>query len=153
MHIEPATINDAAEILVLQKLVYVSEAEIYGDFSIQPLTQTLDELVAEFATHTVFKAVQQGSIVGSVRTLLVDGTCHVGKLIVDPGTQNQGIGSALMRHLEGCFPEAGRFELFTGYKSLRNLYLYDKLGYREFKRVAVNDRLWLIYMEKTRSAS
>ena len=148
MQIEPSTINDAAEILALQRLAYLSEAEIYNDFTIHPLTQTLAELVTEFSTHTVFKAVQQGRIVGAVRTLLVDGTCHVGKLIVHPAAQNQGIGSALMRHLEGSFPEAGRFELFTGHKSLRNLYLYDKLGYREFKRVPANGQLWLVYMEK-----
>lgn len=61
MLIEPATTNDAAEILVLQKLSYASEAEIFDDFGIQPLTQTLDELVREFATHTVFKAVSPGA--------------------------------------------------------------------------------------------
>ncbi len=153
MQVEPATINDLPEILDLQKLAYVSEAEIYGDYTIQPLTQTLDDLVEEFATHTLFKAVLDGRIVGSVRVRLADGTCHVGKLIVDPDIQNRGIGSALMRHLESQFPEAGRFELFTGHKSLRNLHLYTKLGYREFRRVPVNDRLWLVYMEKTRSRS
>ena len=41
MEIEPAMIEDAAEILALQKLAYRSEAEIYNDFSIQPLLQTL----------------------------------------------------------------------------------------------------------------
>lgn len=148
MTIEQATTNDAAEILALQKLAYVSEAEIYEDFGIQPLTQTLDDLLGEYATHTVFKAVQEGRIVGSVRARLEGCTCHVGKLIVHPEAQNQGIGSALMRHLEGFYLDVARFELFTGHKSLRNLYLYEKLGYRELKRVPVNDQLWLVYMEK-----
>jgi ribosomal protein S18 acetylase RimI-like enzyme len=92
--------------------------------------------------------VQEGRIVGSVRTLLDGGTCYVGKLIVHPEAQNQGIGSALMRHLEAFYPDAARFELFTGHKSLRNLHLYTKLGYREFKRVQVNNHLYLVYMEK-----
>lgn len=35
--IEKASINDAEEILRLQKLAYISEAEIYDDFNIQPL--------------------------------------------------------------------------------------------------------------------
>ena len=70
MKIEQATVGDAAEILALQKLANVSEAEIYGDFRIQPLTQTLEELLREFETHTAFKAVQEGRIIGSVRTLL-----------------------------------------------------------------------------------
>jgi ribosomal protein S18 acetylase RimI-like enzyme len=149
MLIEQATADDAAEILALQKFAYVSEAEIYDDFGIQPMTQTLDELMGEFGTHAVFKALREGRIVGSVRTRLDNGTCHVGKLIVHPEAQNLGIGSALMRHLEQFFPEAARFELFTGHKSLRNLYLYTKLGYREFKREQVNDHIWLVYMEKS----
>ena len=107
----------------------------------------------EWKDKQPFKAVLEGRIVGSVRVRLADATCHVGKLIVDPNIQNRGIGSALMRHLESRFPETGRFELFTGHESLRNLHLYTKLGYREFRRVPVNDRLWLVYMEKTRSRS
>jgi hypothetical protein len=54
-----------------------------------------------------------------------------------------------MKHLEVFYSQAARFELFTGHKSLRNLYLYKKLGYGEFKRERVNDHLWLVYMEKT----
>jgi GNAT superfamily N-acetyltransferase len=148
MTIEQATAEDAAEILALQRLAYVSEAEIYGDFSIQPLTQTQENLLREFETHTIFKAEQDRKIVGSVRTLLKEGTCHVGKLIVHPEEQNQGIGSTLMRHLEDFNPDADRFELFTGDKSLCNLYLYAKLGYREFKRERLNGQLWLVYMDK-----
>lgn len=148
MTIELATRNDAAEILALQRLAYVSEAEIYNDFGIQPLTQTLEDLEREFGPHSVFKAVRDGRIIGSVRTVLDGGTCHVGKLIVHPEAQGLGIGSALMGHLEAFYREVARFELFTGHRSQRNLYLYAKLGYREFKRVQVSEHLWLVYMEK-----
>ena len=48
MSIERATIDDAQEILVLQKLAYTSKAEIYDDFTIEPLHQTLEEIRAEF---------------------------------------------------------------------------------------------------------
>ena len=36
MTIEQATSKDAADILALQKLAYLSEAEICGDYRIQP---------------------------------------------------------------------------------------------------------------------
>jgi hypothetical protein len=39
--VELASIEDAEEILALQKLAYVSEAEIIDDFTIPPLHQTL----------------------------------------------------------------------------------------------------------------
>lgn len=35
--IETASVGDAAEILELQRRAYVSEAEIYGDYRIEPL--------------------------------------------------------------------------------------------------------------------
>ena len=40
MIVKRASFEDAKEILDLQKLAYVSEAEIYNDYSIPPLTQT-----------------------------------------------------------------------------------------------------------------
>ncbi|QWC20874.1 hypothetical protein KJK41_10925 [Bacillus haikouensis] len=36
-----ATIEDAAEILKIQKLAYVSEAELEGNYEIEPLLQTI----------------------------------------------------------------------------------------------------------------
>jgi hypothetical protein len=44
MIIEPASIEDASEILTLQKLCYQSEAEIYNDYNIPPLIQALEEM-------------------------------------------------------------------------------------------------------------
>jgi hypothetical protein len=40
--------EDASEILRLQYAAYQSEAAIYDDYSIQPLTQTLEQATAEF---------------------------------------------------------------------------------------------------------
>lgn len=65
-----ATQDDAPEILALQKIAYVSEAEIYDDFDIPPLHQTLEETRGEFQNWTVLKALIQDSIVGSVRARL-----------------------------------------------------------------------------------
>ena len=40
LSIERAAVEDAPEILALQKAAFRSEAELYGDFSIEPLVQT-----------------------------------------------------------------------------------------------------------------
>jgi ribosomal protein S18 acetylase RimI-like enzyme len=148
MKIAPAVIEDAPRILALQKLAYLSEAQIYNDFSIQPLVQTLEDLKAEFESHDVFKVVLGKSLVGSVRTRVSSGTCYVGKLIVHPAYRNQGIGSALMTHIEAHNNTVKRFELFTGHLSARNLSLYERFGYREYKREKAGDRVTLIFLEK-----
>ena len=127
MRIQRATREDAAEILALQKLAYRSEAEIYDAYDIPPLTQALAEMEADLERQTVLKAVMEGRIVGSVRAYEREGTCHIGRLIVHPEQQNRGLGARLLREIEAAFPQVERYELFTGHRSERNLYLYAKL--------------------------
>ncbi len=153
VRIDPARVEDSPEILALQKLAYRSEAELNQDFSIAPLTQTRAEIESEFAAKRFLKACTGGLIVGSVRGELRNGTCCVGRLIVHPDWQNRGIGSRLLCAAETLFPEAGRFELFTSDRSERNLYLYRKMGYREFKREPLNKRVTLVYLEKAKQGS
>jgi hypothetical protein len=85
-HDEPkrADITDAPEILDLQKLAYQSEAAIYGDWSIPPLTQTLEELETEFEHMTFLKECDSGRLIGSVRASIHNETCIIGRLIVHP---------------------------------------------------------------------
>ena len=148
--IERAQVEDAAIILDLQKLAYLSEAEIYNNKSIPPLTQTLEEIRAEFDNQIFLKALIDERIVGSVRAYQTEGTCHIGRLVVHPKFQNRGIGSRLMNEIEGAFEKAKRLELFTGDNSERNLYLYNKLGYREFRRKNFQENFVLVFLEKDR---
>ncbi|MBN2011837.1 GNAT family N-acetyltransferase [candidate division KSB1 bacterium] len=111
---EHASLDDASEILALQKQAYQSEAEIYNDYSIQPLTQTIDEIYNEFTHQTFLKATIDRTIVVSVRAYEQEGTCYIGKVIVHPDFQNQGIGARLLQKIEQTFSHAKRYELFTG---------------------------------------
>lgn len=145
-----ASIDDSAAILDLQKLAYQSEAAIYEDFSLPPLTETTEEWRSHFSSRVVLKAVEQGSIIGSVRACQDGKTCHIGRLVVHPDYQRQGIGTQLMNQIEASFEAVERFELFTGHRSANALRLYERLGYRVFKREPVHDRLVLVFLEKTR---
>ncbi len=146
--ITEAAIADAQDILDLQKLAYQSEAEIYNDFSIAPLTQTLEELREDFKNKVFLKSVMHGKIVGSVRAYLEEDTCHIGRLIVHPNYQNYGLGRKLMHKIEARFPQARRFEAFTGHKSRRNIYFHQRLGYKIFKRERVSELRDRVFMEK-----
>lgn len=146
--IELAYPEDATEILELQRLAYQSEASIYDDYSIPPLTQSLPEIEADFKNHVYLKAVHNGKIVGSVRGRNDGETCYIGRLIVDPDLQNQGLGTRLLNEIEHAFPEVKRFELFTGERSKRNLYFYEKAGYKQFRREAISEKTALVFLEK-----
>ncbi len=143
---------DAAEILALQKLAYLSEAELYGDYSISPLTQTIGELVADFDRKTFLKAADDGRIVGSVNGCMKDDRCLIGRLMVHPDVQGRGIGTMLMKAIEGRFADARSWELFTGELSVKNIRFYERLGYRVMRQEQFRgSRFAVVIMEKIRN--
>jgi len=150
MKISLANRKDCLEILDLQKLAYKQEAEIYNDYAIPPLTQTIDEFYKEFDHSTILKAVTDNIIVGSVRAYIKNNICFIGRLIVHPDYQNKGIGTKLMNEIEGYFKDKhiNKYELFTGEKSQKNIHLYQKIGYRIFKTEKLNDNVNIVFMEK-----
>jgi ribosomal protein S18 acetylase RimI-like enzyme len=148
-----ATEDDAERILKLQYLCYQSEAELYGDWAIEPLTQTLDSLRTELKERHVLVARLGEEVVGSVRGWVdADGIGRIGRLCVHPRMQRHGLGSRLLLGMERMLAEgdspARAYRLFTGHRSLGNLRLYQRLGYRQTQVEEVNVRLSFIALEK-----
>jgi ribosomal protein S18 acetylase RimI-like enzyme len=94
------------------------------------------------------KAVEGNKIVGSVRAKLVENICHIGRLIVHPDFQGQGIGSKLLREVEEHFSQAFHYELFTGSKSERNIRFYVRNDYEVSHTKVLTEKISLIYLIK-----
>ena len=139
--------TDLSAILQLQYLAYQSEAELFGSRDIPPLRQTLDEVIEEYNSGIILKMTDGDKIIGSVRAKECDGTVYIGKLMVHPDYRCRGYGSRLLTEIEHYFPNK-RCELFTSTRSVNNIRLYQKAGYKPFKEKAINDELTFIYMEK-----
>jgi len=150
LRVLPADPTDAAAILDLQRRAYQSEAKLYNDWNIPPLRQTIEELVAEFETHLLLKAVSHDGLVGSVRARRDMETIQIGRLIVEPSVQRQGIGSRLLQAVEAAFPEASTFQLFTGSRSVGNLALYKRHGFSVTHETAVSRSVTLVHMSKVK---
>ena len=147
--IKKVTHEDLSSILHLQKLAYLSEAKLLNNYSIQPLTQTLEELEKEFSKGIILK-IEDGmtnEIIGSIRSYEENDRVYIGKLMVHPDYQNRGIGTKLLKIIETYYKNK-TFELFTSNKSEKNILLYKKNGYNEYKRKTVSENLELIFMEK-----
>ena len=61
--------------------------------------------------------------------------------------QKKGIGTNLLSEIEKQYPNH-RYELFTSTKSIGNIKLYERLGYRIFKEETITEELQFVYMEK-----
>lgn len=153
----PAEPDDLEAILALQKRAFHSEAVFYGDFDMPPMVQTLHQIREEASRRTVLKLVEGGDILGSARGHYdpETRTGFLGRLVVEPGRQGQGLGTRLVRAMEALFPQAARWEIFTGAQSEANIRLYRKLGYVPFKEVpahppgsAAAARYNMVVMEK-----
>ncbi|MBN1401547.1 MAG: GNAT family N-acetyltransferase [Anaerolineae bacterium] len=145
--------EDAEAILALQRLAYRSEAALYDEWDIPPLVQNLASMREDLERQVVLVATTGAPnrvrrIIGSVRARLAGGTCHIGRLIVHPDHQGRGIGTQLMHAIEARFPEAERYELYTGHLSEGNLRLYVRLGYTLCREAQVSRKLTLLYLEK-----
>lgn len=148
MIIEKAEIGDLQTILDLQYLAYQQEAQLLDNFNIQPLKQTLPEVKSEYEKGVILKAVNEnGEIIGSVRGYDENGTVYIGKLMVHPQYQRQGIATKLLSEIEHRFFNS-RFELFTSARSFGNISLYKKCGYRVFMEKPVTEKLTFVYFEK-----
>jgi GNAT superfamily N-acetyltransferase len=132
-NIERATTDDALEILNLQRLCFYPEAELYHNYDLPPLKQSLSEVIEQFQSHTFLVIRLNEQIIASVRATCYEGKCQIGRLVVHPAHQGKGLGTRMMGAIEVAFPKG-------------NLRLYRRLGYREFKR----ERL-LVFLAKRNS--
>lgn len=133
MEITLAVREDLKEILALQKLVYMENAERYNNYTIPPLVETIEEMENVFTFSRFLKVVENGKIIGSMRAYAKEGTCYIGRVAVHLDFRDKGIGRQMMGRMESLFPDVKRFELFTGIKDEKNLHFYAKLGYTKFQ--------------------
>lgn len=148
MIIKKAELKDLQEILDLQYMAYQSEAELFNDHDIPPLKQTLEDVLVEYQNGIILKVLDADNvIVGSVRANLIEGTVYIGKLIVHPKKQGQGIGTKLLQTVEAKYPGL-RYELFTSNRSVRNIALYQRLGYKIFSQKKITEEMDFVYLEK-----
>ncbi len=140
----PAVQADAPEVLVLQRCCWVTEAIRNDTLAIPPLHETLDDVRAWIGTAWVLR--DEGRLIGGVRGALDGDVWRIGRLMVAPDRRGEGLGRALLAHVEQAAPpQARRLALFTGRRSAQNLALYERAGY---VRTAADEQV--VHLEKAR---
>jgi ech hydrogenase subunit C len=148
--INRANQKDIPEILALQKIAYRSEAELYGDDSVPALGQTMEEITVDFDRMIFLKAVVNGKIIGSIRGCRDGDIAHISRVIVHPYFQRRGLATRLVKQIEQEVGDVRLYEGFTGHQSLRNIHLYEKMGYRQVRTEPFTSTVNWVYMQKER---
>lgn len=141
--------NDIEDIYFLQKRAFVQEAEKNNtNYLIIPLLQTMEQFRNEFKKFVYLKVVSNHRIAGSVRAMVKEGVCYIGRVIVEPVFQRNGYGSMLLEAVENKFPEVRKFELFTAEISVDNVNFYRKNGYEIEERFVDETGVRMAVMRK-----
>ncbi len=139
--VRPASVEDAGEILTVQRAAFVSEAQLYDRVDLPPLTETLGRGDGSDRgprrarpgrrAGRPARAAARGFGPGAVRPATA--TAYVGRIAAAPDLQGTGIGSALLTAAERLarerWPQLVAYELFTGASSARNIEWYERMGY------------------------
>lgn len=147
MKIEKATQKDLSEILKAQYDAFLIEGINSNDFNIQPLKQSIQEITDEFNNGIILKAVLDNKIIGSVRAKQINNIVYIGKLFILEEYQGRGYAKELMHAIENKFDNC-EFQLFTNFFNNKNVTLYKKLGYIEFKKEKASPKITFIYFKK-----
>jgi tRNA (guanine37-N1)-methyltransferase len=143
LEIRPATRADAGEIFTLTRACWLQELQANPGVVIPALEESPDDAVRGIEEWTTFVAVAGGRIVGSTRGRIAgdaggldDAGRHgsvwdVGRVMTAPDLQGRGLGRRLLQLIEDAAPaEVTSYELRTGARSVDNLRMYKKAGYR-----------------------
>jgi GNAT superfamily N-acetyltransferase len=153
-------VEDAGEVLTVQRAAYVTEAQVHDDLGLPPLRQSLTELATELADPGVLALgwrAESGRLLAAVRACTSSSrssVVEIGRLTVVPDRQGQGLGSRLLTTVEQRLPSSvSELRLFTGERSAGNLRLYARLGYTETHRAMTAAGYALVYLSKNRTTA
>jgi tRNA (guanine37-N1)-methyltransferase len=134
LEIRLATRADAGELFTLTRACWLQEQRANPGVVIPALEESFDDAVRGIEEWTTFVALAGHRIVGSARGRVTgaDPTVwDVGRVMAAPDLQGRGLGRHLLELIEDAAPDqVTSYELWTGARSVDNLRMYKKAGYR-----------------------
>jgi tRNA (guanine37-N1)-methyltransferase len=129
--LRPVVPADAGELFTLQLACWVQEMRDNPGVEIPALNETYDDLRAWLPEWTVLVLRREGRLIGAARARREGDAWDIGRLMVVPDLQGQGLGRFLLAEIERAAPDdLATYSLFTGAGSLRNQRMYKRAGYR-----------------------
>jgi NAD(P)H-dependent FMN reductase/GNAT superfamily N-acetyltransferase len=126
------TPHDEPEVTVLQRCCWLDEAVENDTLAIPALHESPARVREWLADWHTTGLLLDGRLLGLVRTRRAGTDWHIGRLGVAPDRRGQGLGGWLLRLAENAAgPQCRRIVLSTGARSVGNIAMYRRAGYRE----------------------
>ncbi|MGG0236402.1 GNAT family N-acetyltransferase [Bacillus tropicus] len=136
--IEKATILDAEKLTEIMTRTFDEEAKrwLYGqgdviDYNIQPPGYSSVEMMRySIEELNCYKVIMDGKIIGGI-IVTISGKSYgrIDRIFVDPVYQGKGIGTNVIKLIEGEYPSIRTWDLETSSRQLNNHHFYKKMGY------------------------
>lgn len=129
--IREATEQDAKDIAEITRSAFVAYAQLAGLQTVDALSETIDDIVADIKSKIVLVAYLDDKVVGSVRVSVNDTEGYLSRYGVSTEYQNLGIGKALINMVDVKMRQLGikRLQLHTGSKITPLIRFYYGRGF------------------------
>lgn len=139
-------IQQARQLLEVQRAAYFVEAELIGSFAIPALHEDLQAL--QQSDETFYGSWVNERLVGAISYKKASGLLDIHRLVVHPAYFRQGIGKALVQFVEQVEDGLEKVIVSTGTKNLPAKQLYTQLGFVEVGEKEVIPGLFITLFEK-----
>lgn len=133
------------QILTLQRVSYLIEAEIIDYYEIPPLTETLEELMN--CGECFYGYFTEGILAGFLSYTMEDHILDICRVAVHPDYFRKGIADSLLRQALSL-PGIQKAIVSTGKKNLPALRLYQKHGFNMIRDKEIGNGIYLSELEK-----
>jgi len=122
--LKKAIVDEADDLLEIQKKVFQPIYEKYQDHDTNPVNQSKEKFLKRFTIGDYYKIIYDHKLAGSVfvyESAPGKMVLHIINILEE--YQNKGLGQEVMKRLEMIYPEAESWELETILTEERNIYL------------------------------
>lgn len=127
---ENAIESDAKILREIAIKAFQDDYNTYG--SMPPEIDTIGWHKSNIKSGMYYKIIYENKIVGGIKLFdLKNLHFRLGAIFIEPDYQNKKIGTEAIKFIEREYPNVKKWSLDTPYKSYRNHYLYEKLGYKK----------------------
>lgn len=132
VEIRRAIAEDAAAIAMVLYKSFVEYRDLYTDGGFDATVLDPERVLKRMQEGPMWIAWREGAVVGTVAAVGKDGSVYMRGMAVLPSARGLGVGTALLREVEGwaCGEKFGRLFLSTTPFLHSAILLYEKFGFR-----------------------